>query len=81
MDPTGDLLPADAYTVVEVLEAVAGRPHASNPRYQYCDCDPNMGLMGHEDLMVILGPNTSNIVVVMADTNIIEVLKIDCFTL
>ena len=75
MDPTGALLEADAYTVVEVSEAVAVRTHASDPKYQDCDCDPNMGLMGHEDLMVALVPNTSNAVVVVVNTRAMEVLE------
>ena len=33
VDPMGDLLEADAYTVVEVLEAAAMRMHASDQRY------------------------------------------------
>ena len=34
-----------------------------------------MGLMGHEYLMVALGPDTSNTVVVMVDTRAMEVLQ------
>ena len=37
-----------------------------------------MGLMGQEDLMVALGPDTSNAVVVMVDTRAMKVLKNDC---
>ena len=70
VDPTGALLEAHMYTVVEVLETAAVRTHASNQRYQYCYCGPNMGQMGHEDLMVALGPDTSNAVVVMVDTRL-----------
>ena len=75
------LLEADTYTVVEVSEVVAVRTHSSDPKYQECDCDPNMCLMDHEDLMVALTPNTSNAVVVMADTRVMEVLQINCSTL
>ena len=32
-----------------------------------------MGWMGHEDLIVALEPDTSNVVVVMVDTRAIEV--------
>ena len=58
--PTGALLEADAYIVVEVLEAAVVRTHSSDLKYRDCCCDPNMGRMGHEDLMVILAPNISN---------------------
>ena len=83
VDPTGDLLEADAYTVVEVLEAAAVRMHASDPKYRYCDCDPNVGRMGHEDLVVTLAPNTetSNVVVVVVGTRNMEILKTNCFAL
>ena len=37
VDPMGDLLEADAYTVVEVSEAVVVRMHASDQRYRDCD--------------------------------------------
>ena len=77
----GDLLEADAYTVVEVLEFPVVRTHSNNPRYQYCDCDPNVGWMGHKDLVVTLGPNTGNAVVVVVNTRAMEVLKNDCFAL
>ena len=73
MDPMVALSEADAYTLLEVSELVAVRMHASNPRYQYCDCDTNVGLMGHEDLIVALAPDTSNAVVVVPDTRVIEV--------
>ena len=63
--PTGALLEVGVYTLVEVLEAAVVRPHASNWRYQDCYCDPNVGLLGHEDLMVALGPDNSNAVVVI----------------
>ena len=81
VDPMGALLEVGVYTVVEVSEAGAVRMHASDQRYWYCDCDPNLGQMGHEDLMVALGPDTSNAVVVMADTRVIEVLKTEFFAL
>ena len=81
VDPMGDLLEVDAYTVVEVLEAAVVRMHASNQRYWYCDCDPNMGQMGHKDLVVALAPDTSKAVVVMVDNRAMEVLQTDCFAL
>ena len=83
MDPTRDLLKAYAYTVVEVLEAVAVTMHSSDPKYRDCDCDPNVGLMGHKDLMVALGPNIdiSNAVVVVVGTRAMVVLQTDCFAL
>ena len=68
VDPTGVLLVADAYIVVEVSDAAAVRTRASDQRYQYCDCDPNVGLTGHEDLMVALRPDTSDTVVVVVNT-------------
>ena len=74
VDPTGDLLEADTYTVVEVSEAVVVRMHSSDPKYWDCDCDPNVGWMGHEDLVVTLGPNTGNAVVVTVNTRAMEVL-------
>ena len=42
-----------------------------------------MGLMGHKDLMVILGPNidTSNVVVVIVGTRAMEVLQNKFFIL
>ena len=73
----GALSEAGMYTVVEVSEAVAERTHASYQRYQYGDCDPNAGQMGKEDLMVALGLDTSNKVVVVVDTRVMEVLKTD----
>ena len=75
------LLEAGMYTAVEVSDAAMVRTHASDQRYQYCDCGPNVGLMGHEDLMVALGPDTSNAVVVVVDTRAMEVLQNDCFAL
>ena len=77
----GALLEAVASSVVEVSEAVAMRMHASNQRYRYCDCDPNVGLMGHKDLVVALMADTGNAVVVVVDTRAMEVLKTDCFAL
>ena len=73
VDPTGALLEADEYTVVEVAEAAAVRTHASNQRYQYCYCVPNMGQMGHKDLIVALGPDNSNTMVVVVDSKDMEV--------
>ena len=70
VDPTGALLEVGLYTVVEVSEAAAVRTHASNQRYQCCDCGPNVGQMGHKDLMATLGPDTSNAVVVVVDTRL-----------
>ena len=75
------LLEAGMYTVVEVSDAAIVRTHASDQRYQYCDCGPNVGLMGHKDLMVALGPDTSNAVVVVVDTRAMEVLQNDCSAL
>ena len=72
--PTWALLEVDTYTVVEVLEAAVVRMHSSDLKYQDCCCDPNMGWMGHEDLMVILAPNISNMVVVVVHTRFMEVL-------
>ena len=63
----GALLEADAYTVVEVLEAVVVRMHSSYWKYRDCCCDPNVGQMCHEDLMVILTPNILNEVVVVVN--------------
>ena len=68
------LLEAGMYTAVEASDAAMVRTHASDQRYRYCDCGPNMGLMGQKDLMVALGPDTSDIVVVMVDTRAMEVL-------
>ena len=77
----GALLEVDIYAVVEVLEAVVVRMHSSDPKYRDCDCDPNVGWMGHKDLMVILAPNINNEVVVMANTRAMEVWKINYFML
>ena len=48
--------------------------YSSDLKYQDCDCDPNVGQMGHMDLMVTLALDTSNPVVVMANTKAIEAL-------
>ena len=48
-------------------------------RYRDCYCGPNVGLMGHKDLMVTLEPETSDAVVV--DTRSIEVLQNNCSAL
>ena len=37
--------------------------------------------MGHEDLIVALGPDISDTVVVIVDTKAMEVLKNDCSAL
>ena len=79
--PTGVLLEVDVYIVVEVLNDAVVQACASDPKYQYCYCDPNMGQMGHEDLMVDLGHNINNAVVVMANIRAIEVCKINYFVL
>ena len=81
VDPTVALLEAGMYTAVDVSDAATVRTHASDQRYQYCDCGPKVGLMGHEDLMVALGPDTSDEVVVVVDTRAMEVLQNDCSTL
>ena len=81
VDPTVALLEAGMYTVVEVSDATMIRTHASDQRYQYCDCGPNVGLMGHKDLMLALGPDTSDVVVVVVDTRAMEVLQDDCSAL
>ena len=81
MDPTVALLEAGMYTAVEVLDAVILRTHASDQRSQYCDCGPNVGWMGRKDLMVALGPNASDTVVVAVDTRAMEVLQNDCSAL
>ena len=77
MDPTGDLLEADAYTVVEVLEAAVVSTHSSDLKYRDCDCDPNVGWMGHKDLVVALVPDTSNAVVIVINTRAIKVFQIN----
>ena len=77
----GALLEVGMYTVVEVSEVAVVKTHASDQRYRYCDFDPNMGHMGHKDLMVTLVSDTSNVVVVVVDTRAMEVLKSDYFAL
>ena len=67
--------------MVEVSEAVVVRMHSSDLKYRDCDCDPNIGWIGHENLVVTLGPNTGNAVVVMVDTKATEVLKNNYFML
>ena len=81
VDPTGDLLEVDVYTVVEVLEAAVVRIHSSDPKYQDCCCNPNVGQMSHKDLMVILAPSIGNVVVVAVKTRATEVLKFFFFAL
>ena len=80
-DPIGDLLEVDAYMVVEVLDAAAVRMHSSDPKYRDCCCNPNVGQMDNEDLVVNLGPNINNVVVVMVNTRATQVLKNNFFTL
>ena len=77
IDPTVAWLEAGMYTAVEVSDAAMVRTHANAQRYQYCFCGLNVGLMGHKDLVVTLGPDTCNLVVVMIDIRAIEVLKND----
>ena len=67
------LLEVDMYTMVQVSEAAVVRTHASDQRYQCCDYGSNMGRMGHKDLVVTLGPDVSNTVVVVVDTRVMEV--------
>ena len=43
VDPMGAQLEVDVYTVVEVSDVTAVRTHASDQRYRYCYCGPNMG--------------------------------------
>ena len=69
------------YIVVEVLDDAVVWAHASDPKYRYCYCDPNVGLMGHKDLMVTLGHNINNMVVVVANIRATEVWKINYFVL
>ena len=77
----GDLLEADMYILEEVPDAAVVWAHDNDPKYQDCYCDPNVGLMGHEDLMVTLGHNTNNMVVVLANIGATEVWKINYFVL
>ena len=79
--PMGALLETDAYTVVEVPDDAVVWACASDPKYWYCYCDPNAGLMGHEDLMVALGHNINNTVVYMANIRATEVWQIKYFVL
>ena len=79
VDPTGDLLEADIYTVVQVLYAVVIKTHANVQNYQDCDCDLNVGQMGYEDLMVALAPDISSAVVVLVNIRATEVLKNNYF--
>ena len=81
VDPMGDLLEADMYTVVEVPDAAVVWACTNDPKYQDCYCDPNVGLMGHEDLMVTLGHNINNAVVVVTNVRATEVWKIIFFVL
>ena len=81
MNPTGDLLEVDAYTVEEVPDAAVVQAHANDLKYRYCYCDPNVGLMGHKDLMVTLGHIINNAVVVVANIKAMEVWKIIFFVL
>ena len=79
--PKRALLKVDIYIVVEFLDNVVVRACASDPKYQYCYCNPNMGLMGNKDLMVIFGYNIHNSVLVMANIRATEVLKNSYFAL
>ena len=79
--PTGALLKANTYIVVEVPDAAVVRAHASVPRYRDCCCEPNIGGMGHKDLMVALAPDISSTVVVVVNTRAIEVLQNNYFAL
>ena len=63
------------------MEAVVVRMHSRDPKYRDCDYDPNVGQMSHEDLMVVLAPNISNVVVVSVNNRATEVLKKKYFTL
>ena len=76
VDPIVGLLEADTYTLVEVSEAVAVRTYSNDPKYLDCYCDPNVGLMGHEDLIVALGHNINIVVVVKANIRAMEVWKL-----
>ena len=75
------LLEAAIYTAEEVLDAAMVRTHASDQKYWYCDCGPNVGLMGNEDLIVALRPDSSNAVVVVVDTRAMQVLQTNYFAL
>ena len=71
----------DTYTVEEVPDAAVVWACANDPKYRDCYCDPNVGLMGHEDLIVALGHNINNAVVVVANIRATEVWKINYFVL
>ena len=77
----GDLLEADAYTVEEVPDTVVVQACANDPKYRDCNCDPNVGLMGHKDLMVAFGKTINNAVVFKANIRAMEVWKLNilCF--
>ena len=77
----GALLEVDMYALVEVSEAVVVRMHSSDPKYRDCCCAPNVGWMGHKDLMVILATNINNEVVVMANIRAMAIWKINYFVL
>ena len=81
VDPTGNLLEVDAYIVVEVPDDAVVLACASDLKYRYCYYDPNMGLMGHKDLMVTLGHNIKNVVVVVANIRATKIWKINYFVL
>ena len=70
--PMGALLEVDPYTVVEVWKSEVVRMHSNVQRYWDCCCDPNVGRMGYEDLMVALVRDISNIVVVLVNTRATE---------
>ena len=81
MDPALALLEAGVHIVVEVPDATVVRTHAIDQRYRYCFCGPNVGLIGHENLMAALEPDTSNSVVIVVNTRAIEALQNDYFAL
>ena len=74
VDPIVALLEVGMHTTVEVSDAAMVRTDSSDQRYLYCYCGPNVGLIGHEDLIIALGPDISNAVVVVVDTRAMEVL-------
>ena len=69
------------YTVEEVPDSVVVGAHANDPKYRDCYCDPNVGLMGHKDLIVALGHNINYVVVVVANIRAEKVWKINYFVL
>ena len=75
------LLEVNAYTVMEVLDNAVVQAHVSSLKHRYCYCDPNVGLMGYEDLIVALGHNISNAVVVVVNTRATEVFQNKYFVL